>query len=483
MTPPRRPNVILVLADDLGWGDLSCYGATRISTPNLDRLSTEGVRATDAHAASAVCTPSRYSLLTGRYAWRSPLKYGVLAPHGPAIIEPGRVTLASALKTAGYTTGAFGKWHLGLGWRHKDGTVADAFTMPADEILWDGLKESTDTGDDIDYTRPFAGGPTELGFDRFFGIAGSLDMPPYCFLDQDRTLGVPTTPKSDYAPGQRFGYAVPDWKDDEVDLEFLARATNWMQEVKDQPFFLYLATAAPHRPCVPPAFARGRTEAGPRGDAVFLVDWIVGQLLKTLDNLNLADDTVFIFTSDNGAVLLYPEDGDPAHAPNGDWRGQKADVWEGGHREPFVARWPGVLPAGVEFDDLLCLTDVLPSLAAALDLELANNSAEDGIDVFARLAGQGEPDRERGIIMHSANNAYAVRKGSMKALFTTGSGGFSQPVGEAAFPDTAVGQLYDLNDDPRETANLWSERQAVVEELYRMLRERGGPDLRLTPGG
>lgn len=487
----QRPNVVIILADDLGWGDLSCYGAERISTPHIDRLAEQGVRATDAHASSSVCTPSRYSLMTGRYAWRSPLSHGVLGPHGPAIIEPSRPTIASVLKSAGYATGAFGKWHLGLGWHRKDGSIGDAFRPGAvRELLWDGLKPSTDTGEQIDYSLPFTGGPTELGFDRFFGISGSLDMPPYCFLDQDRTLGVPTTPKPEYAPGQRFGYTVPGWKDDEVDLEFVARATEWVDSVAPEPFFLYLATAAPHRPCVPPAFARGRTQAGPRGDGVFLVDWVVGQVMDTLDRLGVADETLVIFTSDNGAVLLFPEDGDPCHQPNGQWRGQKADVWEGGHREPLVARWPRGLRPGRVVDDLVCLTDLLPTIAAATDVDLPDGSAEDGRSILDLLTGEpsstsdtaaGEdigPDGatrppERELVHHSANGAFAMRRGEYKALFTTGSGGFSDPAGQDVYPPDQGGQLYNLTSDPAEQNNLWQSEPEVARELFDALRATG----------
>jgi arylsulfatase A-like enzyme len=487
----QRPNVVIILADDLGWGDLSCYGAERISTPHIDRLAEQGVKATDAHASSSVCTPSRYSLMTGRYAWRSPLSHGVLGPHGPAIIEPSRPTIASVLKAAGYATGAFGKWHLGLGWHRKDGTVADAFGPDAGrELLWDGRKPSTDTGDQIDYSQPFTGGPTDLGFDRFFGISGSLDMPPYCFLDQDRTLGIPTMAKPEYAPGQRFGYTVPGWKDDEVDLEFVARAIEWVDSIAGEPFFLYLSTSAPHRPCVPPSFARGRTQAGPRGDAVFLVDWVVGQVTDTLDRLGIADQTLVIFTSDNGATLLFPEEGDPSHHPNGHWRGQKADVWEGGHREPLVARWPRRFRPGRVIDDLVCLTDLLPTIADAADADLPDGSAADGRSILDLLTGEPRstsdtaagdvigsdgairpPQRE--LVHQSGNGGFAVRRGEYKALFTTGSSGFSDPVGQAVYPPGQGGQLYNLTSDPAERNNLWESEPEVARELFDALRATG----------
>lgn len=479
-----RPNIIIVLADDMGWGDLSCYGAERISTPNIDRLAAGGIRATDAHSSSSVCTPSRYSVLTGRYAWRSPLHYGVLGPHGPAIIETSRPTIASILRAEGYATGAFGKWHLGLGWKRLDGTTLNAFGPHSDsDILWDGMKPSTDTGELIDYSEPFVGGPLDLGFEQFFGISGSLDMPPYCFLSQDRTVGIPTTPKTTYWPGQRFGLTVPGWQDDAVDMEFVKRATEWMESVAEQPFFLYLSTAAPHRPCVPPEFARGRTTAGDRGDSVFLVDWMVGEVMETLERMGASENTLVIFTSDNGAVTLFPEDGHPMHHPNGHWRGQKADVWEGGHREPFIAHWPAGLPAGLVVDDLICLTDLLPSIAAAVDTALPDGSAEDGENILSILRNNVEENSlVRTIVHHSVNGSFAVRRGDYKAIFTTGSGGFSKPEGHKVYPPSVSGQLYNLVDDPTEIDNLWDAEPSVVVELFHALQSTGALDQQMISG-
>jgi hypothetical protein len=225
MSAPPRPNILVVLADDLGWGDLGCYGATRIPTPAIDALARAGMLFLDARAASSVCTPSRYALLTGRYPWRSPLKQGVLMGHGPALIEPERPTLAATLRRHGYRTAAVGKWHLGLGWRQRDGSVWDARRAgdPLEYQLGDPLasyrEQGLDSGAGIDYTRPFTGGPTALGFDEFFGIAGSLDMPPYAFLEQDRTVGVPETWKTRFLPGQRPGLEAAGWDEYAVDLE------------------------------------------------------------------------------------------------------------------------------------------------------------------------------------------------------------------------------------------------------------------------
>jgi len=471
-----RPNIVVVLADDMGWGDLGCYGSS-IPTPNIDRLAAEGVRATNAHSASAVCTPSRYALMTGRYAWRGPLKSFVLMGHGPALIEPERPTLASVLKGQGYATGAFGKWHLGLGWRHTDGSVRSAFEPGAQ--LHDDVE--TDFGRDIDYAAPFTGGPTELGFDRFFGIAGSLDMPPYVFLDQDRTVGIPDREKERYLTEQRPGLQVEGFDEEEVDVAFAREAVAFIER-QDGPFLCYLATSAPHRPNVPPPFIRGRSGLGDRADGVCLVDWMVGEVVGALERRGILDDTLVIVTSDNGAVVYFTDDGDlRLHRPNGDWRGQKGDLWDGGHREPFIARWPARIPAGSVIDSPLCLTDILPTAAAAAGTEAG---VEDGRDVLAVLAGDAVLDPERPLVHHSLSGRFALRAGRWKAIFSLDSGGgFSDrsishlfdgsgeplqtPPWDSAHPE---GQLYDMESDPQETRNLWAEHPDVVARLYDVLR-------------
>ncbi len=478
-----RPNVIVVLADDMGWGDLGCYGSP-IPTPNIDALAAGGVRATDCHSASAVCTPSRYALMTGRYAWRGPLKNFVLMGHGPALIEPDRPTLASVLHDAGYTTGAFGKWHLGLGWRHTDGSVRDAFAPGA--VLQDDVE--TDFGRDIDYTAPVTGGPTELGFDRFFGIAGSLDMPPYAFIDTDRTVGVPDRDKHEYLTEQRPGLQVDGWREDEVDLRFTAEAVRFIREAPaDAPYLCYLAPSAPHRPVVPPDVVRGRSGLGDRADGVCLVDDAVGELLAAVAQRGDAENTLVIVTSDNGAPMVFTDDGDTSvHKPNGDWRGQKGDLWDGGHREPFIAYWPGRIPAGSLLEAPICLTDVLPTVAVAAETSLPAGAAEDGRDLLAGLTGTETLPDDRPIVHHSLGGRFAIRSGRWKAVFAPGSGGgFSEPSISALFSsgsgkahenppwdaDHPDGQLYDVHADPAETTNRWHDSPDVVRALYDDLRK------------
>lgn len=477
-----RPNVVVVLADDMGWGDLGCYGSA-IPTPNIDRLAAGGARLTDCHSASAVCTPSRYALMTGRYAWRGPLKNFVLMGHGPALIEPERPTLASVLNAAGYATGAFGKWHLGLGWQHRDGSVRDAFAPGA--VLHDDVE--TDFGRDIDYTAPVAGGPTALGFDRFFGIAGSLDMPPYAFIDDDRTVGVPDREKEKYLTEQRPGLQVEGWREDEADVRFVGEAVSWLRGLDPgTPYLCYLTPSAPHRPCVPPDFVRGRSGLGDRADAVCLVDWAVGEVLQAIAERGDTENTLVIVTSDNGAPMIFDDDGDMTqHRPNGDWRGQKGDLWDGGHREPFIAFWPGLIPAGSLIEAPICLTDVLPTAAAAAGTALPEGAAEDGRNLLGALTRGEQLPTDRPIVHHSLGGRFALRSGRWKAIFAPGSGGgFSEPsidalfstgtgkahanpVWDAAHPD---GQLYDVRTDPGETTNLWADRPEVVADLYAVLR-------------
>ncbi len=460
------PNVVLFVADDLGWGDLGCYGAQAIPTPHLDELARRGVRFTDCHATSAVCSPSRYSILTGRYPWRSPLQSGVLGGADPPIIAPGLPTLASALRDFGYRTGAFGKWHLGLGWTDRQGGRRSAFQpgpfqpdMQAD-------------GRDIDYGTPFTDGPLAHGFERFFGIAGSLDMPPYCFLDQDHTVGIPDREKAPLITSQRPGLQVAGWQDDRVDPTFTQAAGRWIEKCSNagEPFFAYIASAAPHRPCVPPTFVNGVSRAGARGDAVCLVDWMIGELIATLRSIGQLDNTVIAFTSDNGAPTCFPEDGDVVeHRPNGQWRGQKADAWEGGHRVPLIIAGPGIGQAVSAAT--VSLLDLFPSLARLAHGPSLGDPTVDGVDITGILDG-GSPRQDRTIAdgrilgQQAFDGTLALRRRSRKAIYGSGSGGFSDPVGVSCAPDSPGGQLYDLATDPAEASNLWRTAGGEAAELH-----------------
>ena len=462
-----KPNIIYIMADDMGYGDLGCYGATKIPTPHMDRIAAEGVRMTDAHSSSAVCTPSRYAVLTGRYAWRGGLKRWVLGGYGAPLIEPERPTVASLLKQAGYRTAAVGKWHVGLDWQRADGskeTITD-FGNPAWSL--DGF--------DIDHSARIGNGPTELGFDSYFGIAGSLDMPPYCFIEDDRTVGIPDREKEIYYNQQRKGMQTPDWQDDQVDITFAAKAVDLIESAADDeaPFFLYLTPASPHRPCdVRPDFVVGASEAGDRGDMVVLFDWVVGQVLDALDRTGQSDNTLILVTSDNGGRLTCADGETYGHPTNGSLRGQKADIWDGGHREPLVARWPGTIPAGSTSNGLVCLSDMMATFAAIAGIDLPENAGEDSYNILPGLTGEStEPIREA-LVHHSGEGMFSIRQGKWKLVLGLGSGGFSEPVSVEPKTGDPTGQLYNMETDPSEQHNLWNERPDVVVELGALLERQ-----------
>jgi len=448
----KKPNIIFLMADDMGYGDIGSFNDnSKIPTPNIDQLAEEGIRFTDAHSSSAVCTPSRYSVLTGRYCWRTRLKQWVIFDYEPPLIEEERLTVADLLKEKGYATACVGKWHLGMEW-------------PRDE------------NGEIDFTERIADGPTERGFDYYFGIRASLDMPPYAFIENDRTVGIPNVEKDPYNPQQRQGPMTPDWQDEQVGPRFTEKAVEFVKdsvhEEPDRPFFLYFPTSAPHRPCTPPSFIEGRSEAGPRGDMVAEVDWTVGKLMDTLDELGIAEETLFIVTSDNGARAECYNGRDYGHSSNGDWRGQKADIWDGGHREPFVARWPGNIAAGESCDETICLSDLLATCASLVDYDLPEEAGEDSFDISPALLGKDHERPIRGAtVHHSGAGHFAVRRGAWKAIFRLGSGGFTEPEKRKPVPGDPEGQLYNLENDPEEENNLWLERQDVVFRLRELLNK------------
>ncbi len=475
---PRPPNILYILADDLGIGDVSAYNAKSAwTTPHLDRLAREGRRFTDAHTASSLCTPSRYALLTGRYAWRGSLKQGVLQGYHPPLIEPGRPTVASLLRENGYTTAVFGKWHLGLDWVRTGAAL-----------------------ESVDFARPFGRGPMAHGFDRFFGISASLDMPPYVWLANDRATALPIGTVGDSPTPKlwRAGPIAPDFKMEDVQPRLVEKTVAFLAErgaARDgKPFFLYLPLASPHTPVLPTKAFDGKTRTTAYGDFVAQVDADVGEIMAALEKHGLAANTLVVFTSDNG---FAPAADVPGHArlghdPSAGYRGFKSDLYEGGHRVPFIVRWPGVVPAGTVSDALIGQVDLFATAAELVGARIPDTAAEDSVSLLPVLRGEGgrTPVPRTTLVNHSAEGRFAIREGRWKLLLWPGSGGWSSPTPapsqwlKTEATDLATlprFQLYDLAADPAEKTSVAATHPEVVQRLGRELRatiERG----RSTPG-
>ena len=471
------PNIVFILADDMGYGDLGCQNPeSKIPTPNLDTLATEGIRFTDAHSPSAVCSPTRYGLLTGRYCWRTNLKRDVLRCWDTPLIEPQRLTVGKLLKAHGYDTACVGKWHLGWDWPTTDGA----------EPLGIGRWRHPNSGGNVDFTRPIANGPTTRGFDYYFGTAVP-NYPPYCFIENDRTVGVPTKTK----PSSMFGCGgamLEGWKLEEILPGLEKKAVEYVdakggrvkneafRQSTDGPFFLYMPLTAPHTPIAPAAKFKGKSKAGAYGDFVHQVDHVVGRVVRALKRNGFEENTLIIFTSDNGSpgrdgtnmsgdansVRRY------GHNPSHIYRGIKADIWDGGHRVPFIAKWPGHIKSGSVSNEPICLADLMATCAAIVGEKLPVGAAEDSYNILPALTGEKLPKPIReAIIHHSVEGMFAVRQGRWKLILGKGSGGYSKEGKDIDVP----GQLYDMKQDPSENNNLYAKRPDVVERLTALLEK------------
>ena len=458
----RRPNVLVVLADDLGYGDISCYNQGGfIPTPNHDRLASQGMLFTDAHSNSAVCSPTRYGLLTGRYAWRTRLQRGVLGGYAVPLIDEGRTTIGSLLHDQGYATAAVGKWHLGVGWRGSDG-----------EVLGNRAGPNT-----VDWDQPLASGPHTLGFDYSLIVPRSFEGGPYCYIENGVVVDAPTgrMEPSPYPASWREGPASPGFDQRSGLVELTRRCEQWIVDqhanAPDQPWMLYFAMTSPHSPVVPrPPFV-GSTPVGAYGDFVVEHDWSLGQLLDTLERTGQIDDTLVIVTSDNGPARreAESEDGAQIHVSSGDFRGRKSDIWEGGHRVPFIVRWPGVVEPGSTSDETICLTDLLATLADVTGVTLPDDAGEDSVSILPALKGESpETPLREATVLHSLGGVFAIREGRWKLILSGGSGGWTMPDDQipAGAPDV---QLYDLDADPAEETNVSAEHSDVVERLRDLL--------------
>lgn len=475
-----KPNVIVILADDLGYGDVSCNNPdSKIATPNLDRLAAEGMRFTDAHTSSGVCTPTRYSLLTGRYHWRTKLQSGVLGGFSLPLISEGRTTLAGYLRDQGYHTACIGKWHLGMEWPLKGGAVADDagdFGKPFKDISR------------VDYLAPIQNGPVDRGFDHYHGISASLDMFPFVWI-RDR---LPTEEATAEKTWLRTGPAGPKFEAMDVQPGITRRLIDYLGEraaaaKAGTPFFAYVPLAAPHTPIVPTPEFQGKSGLNVYADFVLQVDADLGKILAALEANGIAENTLVVFTSDNGCSpqAKIEELVAKGHNPSHIFRGHKADAYEGGHRVPFLVRWPAKVKAGVVSDALVGQIDLLATMADVLGAKLPEGAGEDSFSFLPVLSGEGPGPRSR-LVSQSINGSFAIRDGQWKLLLCPGSGGWSFP--KPGVDDTAgmpEFQLYDLAKDPGETTNLVTDHpdrvakmKAMMEEAIARGRTTPGPDLR-----
>lgn len=477
------PNIVLILADDLGYADLSCYGG-KISTPHIDALAAAGMRFTDAHSTSSVCTPTRYALLTGRYSWRSRLQQGVLGGLSPRLIEPGRMTIASMLQGLGYHTACIGKWHLGMDWVVKPGlSVSPLSIEPREQVF------------NVDYSQPITNGPCDVGFNYFFGISASLDMVPYTFIENDRVTALPTEDREflmmhGRAGGgsTRRGPTAPDFEAVDVLPVLTEKAKAYIAERAAEaragrPFFLYVPFASPHTPILPTEPWQGASGINAYADFVMQTDDAVGQIVAALEHHHLAANTLVVFTSDNGCSpqALFAELAAHGHYPSGPLRGHKADLFEGGHRVPLIASWPGHVAAGRTTAQLVSQSDVLATVAEVVQQPLPATAGEDSLSFLATLR-DGRVSPRNHLVSHSINGSFAIRRGAWKLLLCADSGGWSEPrPGSPLDPAAPPVQLYDLDADLAEHHNLAEQRPDLVQELTELLEQLVDQG-RSTPG-
>ena len=498
---PATPNLVFIFVDDLGQGDVSCFNESAAwHTENIDRLAAQGMRFVDNHATSALCTPSRYGLLTGRYNWRSRLKKSVLPGDASALIEKDRLTLPAMLKQCGYRTAAVGKWHLGMDWQLlpggsdyvRYGTTAEELPAAAERFgrsgNFDPDFQQPGEGLDIDFGKPVTWGPNDLGFDYFFGTAASLDQPPYVYIENRLAQGAPDHVGGDQAvldrataaqqQGIQKGVMVSGYDVHQVAGDMQARVLDLLDDFaeSDEPFFLYYPTHLVHGPIIPDEPWQGSSGAGPYGDFVLQLDAYVGQIMDKLDALGSAEDTIVIFTSDNGCsgVADVPHLRSLGHDPSNGFRGLKTDIWEGGHREPLVVRWAGQVEAGSVSTQTVCHSDIFRTMAEIVGYELPGDAGEDSVSNLPLWQG-GEVAVRTDLVNHSGGGGFAIRRGDWKLEMVTTGDGFATMMGQEQ-TSYVPAQLYNLAADPAEETNLIDEQPELVAELSEALANTSGPD-------
>lgn len=453
-----KPNIIYILADDMGYGDVSYLNKKAgFKTPNLDCMCETGMAFSDAHSASAVCTPSRYSILTGRYNWRSSLKSGVLWSYSTPLIEKNRKTVASLLKDNGYHTYCVGKWHLGLGWQLKDSVPEGA--------------EPTD--DTIDFTKPVLNTPTSYGFDYFYGITASLDIPPYLYIENEDVVEPPcyriegTTGLGFY----REGPCAKGFKHEEVLPTLTQKTIDIIKAPHDEPFFIYFPLPAPHTPILPSKEFLGKSKTTAYGDFVLMCDNVVGQIMTALEEQGLSEDTIVIFTADNGCSPGADIEGlkKLGHNPSHHFRGMKSDIFEGGHRIPLIVKWKSQIKPSQLCDEIVCLSDFYATVANILGVAFPDNQGEDSVSNLPLWISDSKKAVRETVVHQSIDGSLSIRKGDFKLCFCKGSGGWSYPLPGVEDTDLPSLQLYRLNSDISETENVAEKYPEIVAELTKLM--------------
>jgi arylsulfatase A len=464
-----HPNIVIILADDFGVGDIQAhYPDNKIATPHLDRLVRQGMSFTDAHSPSAVCSPTRYGLLAGRYAWRTRLQEWVIAAYEPPLITGDRPTLPGLLKQHGYHTACIGKWHLGWEWAGPQPSRMTEAPNGQKSLEWD-------------FTRPVRGGPTHRGFDYYFGV-DLPNLPPFTFIENDHVVTQPTErykldPSEGVVLPKSFVGApiAPGWRFQEILPEITRRAVQQIHDHarQDAPFFLFFSMTSPHEPVVPSEDFRGKSRIAPIADFVMETDWSAGQVIEAIDDAGIADDTIVIFTADNGHSHYtgWEQLVEAGHMPSGPYRGHKGDVWEGGHRVPLVVRWPKRVAAEKSNSQMVCLTDVFATCADVVQADLPADGAEDSFSFLPSLLGKAIGGGRRTLVNHSNHGEFAYRDGPWKLVFKISGRNVQQSRGKPT-----VAELYHLDSDVSEQNDLSEKHPEIVERMtdgLRTLIERG----------
>lgn len=465
----KKPNIIYILADDMGYGDVSYLNQDcGFETPNLDNVCKDGMCFEDAHSSSAVCTPSRYNILTGRYNWRSKLKSSVLGGYSTPLLETDRQTIGNVLQNEGYKTAAIGKWHLGMDFSK---------TIEFEE------KPGFAMSDGIEFDKKIQNAPIDFGFDYFYGIAGSLDMPPYVYIENNHFTALPNRITKGEGKGfWREGPTAPDFIHEEVLDKLTDKVLSKIEEYKDNPFFIYFPMPAPHTPILPSAKFKGKSNTNEYGDFVLHCDDVVGRIEAKLKAIGIADDTIVVFTADNGCSPQagFEELKQFGHYPSYEFRGAKADIYEGGHRIPLLIKWPSQIKPNQRCKEMVCLGDFMATITDYLGIALPDNVGEDSVSNLSLWKGEVEPVREF-LVSQSVDGHLAIRKGHFKLEMCKGSGGWCAPAPGQEKEDAPEFQLYNLKEDIGENKNIIADHPKLVKEMQETLSSiilRG----RSTPG-